>query len=430
MRLAVVVLALLAAAHRTAEACSCVDASPDQQRAWADLVFDGRAVEEQLGERAGRTRFVIDHVKKGEPDGDVWIDYTFDGAACGLEPFRIGATYRVFASRADDGTMSTGLCTGTHGLRGGWTRRTIATAVAILPGVVVHGAASWLKGDRRVGRRLFAAELVGFGLAAIAGATIGISGGAEEMMPALPFAIAGGGLISLSWFADVYNALELDRFANVPAPAPQLDAAAGYAFLGDPHSEVAHLATLDATARVRPGFASASAWLGNGGTWLARAELGARAGDGVDRAEVSLALDERHFVDDGFDTRALEVAARGRYDLGHVGMSLEGAFVTGELGYGHQRVRYRVDDAPADAGGLFLGRFGFGAYFGRNAEAEAYYDHRRDGLTGGLLLRVGANGFLGHVGVRAVAYRGRVGLDAGVEVGSAWLARLGVRFRL
>lgn len=83
---------------------------------------------------------------------------------------------------------------------------------------------------------------------------------------------------------------------------------------------------------------------------------------------------------------------------------------------------------------LFLARTGFGAWFGQpgapRTEVTLYYDHRRDTLAGGLLLRGIGSGYLGFVGLRGdVWWTESWGFGAYVEQGSAFLLGAHARFR-
>jgi hypothetical protein len=270
------------------------------------------------------------------------------------------------------------------------------------------------------------------GLAAVGGVAIGVSGGADEMMPGLVVLVPGGGLVVLSWLADLYGAATGARLDGRAAPPPRIEAEVGYAYVDDPQFAYSHLATVAAEGRIdRVRLAGAGLW--GEGMWRARGEAAVRVPDPwTDGLDVVVAGVEHRYQDDGFAVTTIEAAVEARYELGRLGDSLAGSYATGQLGFGFERVRYVVDGMPADWSSLFLGRFAYGMRIGsgwRRGEAELYYDHRRDQLTGGLLLPSGANGFVGHLGVTGTAYQGRWGLTAGVDVGSAWVARLGVRFQ-
>ncbi len=320
--------------------------------------------------------------------------------------------------------------------------RALAVGAAIVPGAALHGAGHWVAGERTTARRLALVELAGLVLAGIGGAAIGVTGGAEEAMPLIAITIPGAGLLVTSWLADIYGAAGGSRIGGrAPTEPPRLEAELGYLYLHDPHFDAAHLATFAVDARQGPAVLGVSGWAG-AGTWQARGEAGVRLvgaaprRPGVDGTHLELLgrATERRFDDDGFATRTFEVGARGRFDAGRIGRTLLGAFVTGAVGGGIEQIRYRVEGVGDDLETVFDGRFGFGVYLGdggrRHAEAELSYSHRRDELAGGLLLPVGSNGFVGSVGVDAVAYLDGFGLCAGVEIGSSWLVQLGMRFRL
>jgi hypothetical protein len=312
--------------------------------------------------------------------------------------------------------------------------RAVAVGAAVFPGAVVHGSGHWVAGDRRAARRIAIAELVGLGLAALGGIPIGVSGGAPQTMPGLALVVPGGALLIQSWLADVYGAAGGSRIGGRAGREPRLELEAGYALIADAQSDTGHLATLAATARVGRATVGASGYAGDG-AWSARGEFGLRAlGDRLAHADVFVAAAERRFDDDGFRTAVLELFARGRYELERFTPSLGGSFATLELGVGRESLRYNVPDVPADTQSVLVARFGYGLHLGDHAETELYYDHRRDDLAGALLHDLphllGSNGFAGHLGLRAAARRGRFGLTAAVEVGSAWVFHLALTTRI
>ena len=298
-----------------------------------------------------------------------------------------------------------------------------------MPGVLLHGSGHWVAGEKRTAKRLLTWQGIGMALAAAGGVAIGVSGGADEVMPGLVLLLPGGGLVVLSWLADIYGTAGGARIGGRPAAPPRVEAEVGYAYVHDPQFAYSHLSTFGAGGRAGR-FRAAGAGLFGEGMWRGGGEIGARVWGPL---EVVAGATEHRFVDDGFAVTTMEVAVRARYELGRLDERFAGSFATGQLGFGLERTRYDVPGDPADWSSLFLGRFGYGIYLGdgghRHAEVEVYYDHRRDQLTGGLLLPSGANGFVGHAGVTATAFQGRYGLTGGVDIGSAWVARLGVRFR-
>jgi len=89
-------------------------------------------------------------------------------------------------------------------------------------------------------------------------------------------------------------------------------------------------------------------------------------------------------------------------------------------------------------------RSGFGLYIGARSlaaspasagalpggEVEMYYDHRRDGLAGGIKTLGPSSGFAGHVGLRGEYYPAAAwGFNALVERGSAWVLGSAIVFR-
>ena len=94
--------------------------------------------------------------------------------------------------------------------------------------------------------------------------------------------------------------------------------------------------------------------------------------------------------------------------------------------------------------GQLLLRSGFGLYIGARApaqrsapagalpggEVEIYYDHRRDGLAGGIKTLGPNSGFAGHVGLRGEYYPTAAwGMNAIIERGSTWVLGSAVSFR-
>lgn len=94
-----------------AAACSCVPyQSAAEQVASADLVFRGRVLKEtRSGGWAASTRFRVVEVLKGRAGRTVSIGHQIDDAACGVR-FQRGSTVMVIASRFNDFTLRTSLC--------------------------------------------------------------------------------------------------------------------------------------------------------------------------------------------------------------------------------------------------------------------------------------------------------------------------------
>ena len=112
-------LGVLLAHSETAQACSCVQATPAESADRAELIFLGTVGETALTNR-GRTvssadpvrvTFDVQTVYKGEADATLTLETARDSASCGYA-FQVGGSYLVYA-RAVDGKLTTDLCSGT-----------------------------------------------------------------------------------------------------------------------------------------------------------------------------------------------------------------------------------------------------------------------------------------------------------------------------
>jgi hypothetical protein len=104
---AVIIAMSLCAPVRPASACSCVFRDLAEQVQAASTVFVGTVT--SAGETSAT--FDVDRVYKGTVPGETPISNTFSGTDCAI-PFTEGRTYVVFAA-LQNGTLSTGLCSGT-----------------------------------------------------------------------------------------------------------------------------------------------------------------------------------------------------------------------------------------------------------------------------------------------------------------------------
>ncbi|MBZ0234122.1 MAG: hypothetical protein K8M05_17460, partial [Deltaproteobacteria bacterium] len=142
---------------------------------------------------------------------------------------------------------------------------------------------------------------------------------------------------------------------------------------------------------------------------------------------------EERRADQGVRVATGEVGVSARFDLVNIGPSLRGTFATIGAGLGAERIRYTAAGA-ADTSGLFSAHVGWGFVLGdgvtRALETELYYEHRRDTLAGGLTPPIAYNGFIGYVGAVTTAWRGRYGVSARIDVGSAYVLSLAAHVRL
>ena len=104
---AAIIAVSLCAPVRPASACSCVFRDLAEQVQAASTVFLGTV---SAADETSAT-FDVDRVYKGTVAGETPISNTFPGTDCAI-PFTEGRTYVVFAA-LQNGTLSTGLCSGT-----------------------------------------------------------------------------------------------------------------------------------------------------------------------------------------------------------------------------------------------------------------------------------------------------------------------------
>ncbi len=116
MLLSLVVAGLFVAAPRSADACSCLAASPCQQVAAADAVFVGDVLE-VAEPGSGRKRVTMRVVRghKGTPKPGETIVVAMprgSSASCSLDVV-VGARFVILA-RTQEGALSTNLCSGSY----------------------------------------------------------------------------------------------------------------------------------------------------------------------------------------------------------------------------------------------------------------------------------------------------------------------------
>jgi hypothetical protein len=315
-------------------------------------------------------------------------------------------------------------------------RRAAAIAVAIVPGLVVRGAGSWLVGERRTAKRLAAAGALGLAAAAAGGLPIGATGSSPyTIWTGVPLLVAGTGTFLSSWLADIWVAAGVERVGAARAAPPwsvdvattwQRDAYRNRALLGAAgHLELGRLG-LDAAGRLDAGNAARAGELGARWRILGAAASGRVVGDGSRLAVRTAARLERD-DDDRVTLATAEAELAGRLDLHHLDPAIRGSFAELSAGAGIARTGYPQDRHDLDA--ILLGGFGFGAYLGERGEAALFYDHRRDGLAGGLAA-VRAAGFVGAFGARLdLLVHGPWAIRGQLQVGNAWVTTLGLRYQ-
>jgi hypothetical protein len=305
----------------------------------------------------------------------------------------------------------------------------------------VHGTGHYVLGQPRTGNRLLLAEGVGLGMFFGGGVTVVATGASRYVVgPAAAVTALGFGLFATSFLADVYGTLSPDPGAagrRLYAP-PLVETEIGYRHVHDPQFSYRHFVVESVSLRAHRFRVTPSGWFSTSGdTARYRLEAAYRLAGALPRKQprdhssfdVVVAGVHHRYETTGFGIWSGEIAALGRYDLGRVGPTLNGAFVEGGVGLGHQWIVYDLPGlaVPSDDEALLLARFGFGIVLRGSAasgsEVLAYYDHRHDDYAGGLLLPGIPSGVAGRLGMGGRWYFNRsVGVLVDAHVSSAVVA--------
>ena len=316
-------------------------------------------------------------------------------------------------------------------------RRFAAVGAAIVPGVFVRGAGSFILGERRTAKRLLATGAVGLTVAAAGALAVGTTRANPYFVwPGVPIMLAGAGVFLPTWFGDIWVAAGGERVKGGPRGTPPWSLELATTWLHDAYRE---RALAGASARIELGR------LGLGAGTLLDAQGDARTGELEVRFRILGAPAANRPIDEGsrlhvraggrlhrddaddvtLATGELEVVLRG--ELRHLDPLLAGTFLELSAGLGVERATYARDTHDVDS--ILLGRFAWGAYLGRRGEAMLFYDHRRDHLAGGLWTWR-ASGFNGSFGAAAqLVVAGPWAVRAEVEVGSAWVSTFALRYQ-
>lgn len=323
--------------------------------------------------------------------------------------------------------------------------RSAAVATAVVPGVLVHGAGSYVLGRPCTAKRLLLAEGVGLGFLAVGGGAIVLSGAARDIVgPAAALSVVGIGLFGLSALADLYSVTAPEGgWGNGPTVVPRWESSLGYRYVYDPQFSYRHFLVnaLDARfghLRLSPSLYATPDDANERMRLLTAfrpwgATVNERATDGS-FLDAELALTHHRFAREGFDITTVEAFVRGRVDLERYAADLSGSFAEFGLGAATEVYDWEVEPSVRQSETMLLGRFGFGAYLGKQAPSGghvlAYYDHRHDDYAGGLLILGVGSGVAGHFGLESVYFLDdQFGLELQLQYGSAWVAGLSVRLR-
>ncbi|MEO7096111.1 MAG: hypothetical protein ABI175_22810 [Polyangiales bacterium] len=315
-------------------------------------------------------------------------------------------------------------------------RRAAAIALAVVPGIVVHGIGSRVVKERALARRIVTMQAVGMAAMIVGGLPTGISGGNPYTIPGVPLLTTGTGLFLSSWLTDIWVA------AGGPCSRPEPRATAPWAIeLGSVYLRDAYRHRLFARAagRIELGRVSVLAdGLQHAGGDAYEAALGAEVrilgapASGryvLDTTRLAVRVRGRHRHDDddmvGVSTGEAEVVVR--FDHRRIADQLAGTFTDASAGIGAERASYTPGGHETNS--LLLATFAWGMYLRDLGELRLFYDHRRDSLAGGLQAGRAA-GFIGSFGV-AVDLRawGPWAARAELEYGSGWVGTLALRFQ-
>jgi hypothetical protein len=319
---------------------------------------------------------------------------------------------------------------------------------AVVPGVLIHGSGTWLQGRGLTTQRLLLLEAAGV-LALLAGGLVVYETGAARDLagPATLVIAAGAGTSSSSLLASLYATWAPRSGWGEPLRrVPRLVSALGYTFAADPAFDDHHFLTTELEGRLggwalavnalvspSPGRERLSARAGY--RLLGAREGASPAGDGS-YLEPRLGLTSQRFDHYGFVTSGLELLVDGRLDVERFLPDVRGAFFQATVGWSPQWTRYDVPGVNVtESSSLLVFHSGFGVYVGpepaaARGELELYYDHRRDGLAGGLKTLGPSSGFAGHIGLRGEYFVTESwGMRGRIEVGSAWVIGSSILFR-
>lgn len=306
-------------------------------------------------------------------------------------------------------------------------RRAIATTAAVVPGVALVGSGSFVLGNRRVARRLATLQLIGLAALVVGGVPQAATYGSARVAPLIPVLLGGLATWLAGWAGDLWVASGADARAARPRRPPRLSVALGTVLARDPLRGARAYAALDGELALGR-WRLAPALLAS----VERDEQRLRlAGERPlwRRGETALGLRLRgeHFRNQvgGVDATRLDVALRGHLAGADVAPELAGTFAELDVGAGVEIDQF----APggADLTDRLVSRMAWGRHLGDGGALRLFYDHRRDGLAGGIAAGR-ASGFVGTIGAEAALPLAPGWAATGsLEFGSGWVVGAGLR---
>jgi hypothetical protein len=323
--------------------------------------------------------------------------------------------------------------------------RALALGAAVVPGVLLHGAGSYVLGRPTTAKKLLLLQGIGIGFLALGGGLLFSTGAARDFAgPGAALSVAGVGLFSVSWAADLYSVLAPEGgLGRDPGWTSNFEAELGYRYVYDPSFEYRNFVVNALTGRVGPLRLSPSLWSSpDNANERFRTELAYRVSGpepGTMKPsgtffDAEVAFTNHRYGHEGFQLTTYEAALEGRWDLADYDHYLRGAFVDFGLGLGSQIYSWDVVPDDSVSSTLLLAGFGFGIYLGdRSPEGgyvRVYYDHRHDDLAAGLLATGLGSGVAGHFGLEGLYYLSEEwGMRADAQIGSALVVGASGLFR-
>ncbi|HKY35709.1 MAG TPA: hypothetical protein VJN18_07220 [Polyangiaceae bacterium] len=327
-------------------------------------------------------------------------------------------------------------------------RRAVALPAAVVPGLLAHGTGHLVLGESTSGKRLLLMEGIGLGVFLAGGLTIVFTGASRYFVaPAAAATMAGFGLFSTSYLADIYGTVSSDGGAVAPRLRPPAlwETELGYRRVYDPQFAYRDFVVQRVSRQIGPFRLSPSGWFSaRADSARYRFESQYRLTGPLDEPslrdqsflEVTLGFVHQRHRPEHFSKSLAELSLDGRYDLARLGPTLRGAFVELGAGYALGRIDYHASGLtlPHDLEHYLLGRIGFGVTLrGKSApgsELMLYYDHRHDDYAAGLKVRGLGSGVVGHFGLGARWFFSEsFGIAGDAQVGSAYLGGASFIFR-
>lgn len=309
-------------------------------------------------------------------------------------------------------------------------RRVAATAAAIVPGVALIGSGSFVLGNRRAARRLATLQLIGLAAIVAGGAPQAATYGSARVAPLIPLLLGGVATWLAGWAGDLWIATGADASGARPRRQPRLSLELGSVVARDPLRGARAYAALDADL-------AAGRWR-LAGALLASVErdeqrlrlaaehpLWRRAG-----TTLGLRLRGEHFRNQigPVDATRLDVALRGHLDGAAVTPELAGTFAEFDVGAGVEIDQF--EPGGTDLTDRLVARMAWGRHIGAGGALRLFYDHRRDGLAGGIAASR-ASGFVGTIGALAeVPVAPGWAATGSIEFGAGWVFGAGLRHDL